>query len=48
MDEIKKGYFNLLFSGMFFQLFPNLTGEWDKDKDKWTDIYNKINSNENK
>ena len=47
MENIKKAYFNILYSGMFWEFFPELTGEWDNDKNKWTDIYNKINSKEN-
>jgi hypothetical protein len=34
-DGYREGYDNLLASGMFFEMYPEWTGEWDKDKDKW-------------
>lgn len=35
MEEVKKSYNMLLKSGMFFEFYPQLTGEWEEDKDFW-------------
>jgi hypothetical protein len=40
-DLFQQSYKELLNSGMFFEFHPELTGDWDKDKDYW----NKINNN---
>jgi len=34
-DKSEKDYFNLLNSGMFWEIYPELTGEWDKDKEEF-------------
>lgn len=32
---MKEEYIKLLKSGMFWEFYPQLSGEWEKDKDKW-------------
>ena len=39
---MKKEYDLVLKSGMFFEWYPQLTGEWEKDKEAWAKIYRKI------
>lgn len=39
--EIKKLYDSLLHSGDLLEEFPNMTGEWKKDKKEFTDQYMK-------
>ena len=34
----KADYFKLLGSGMFWEIYPQLTGEWEKDKDEFNII----------
>jgi len=29
-------------SGMFFEFYPHLTGDWEKDKLEWFDIYKEL------
>lgn len=41
-SEVKDEYDGLLKSGMFFEFYPELTGDWSKDKDKWKKIYRKL------
>lgn len=38
-NSIRRPYDLLLKSGMFFEFYPQLTGEWDKDKDFWYEEY---------
>lgn len=38
-NSIRRSYDLLLKSGMFFEFYPQLTGEWDKDKDFWYEEY---------
>ena len=41
----KEDYEKLLASGMFWEFFPELTGEWEKDKELWQEnirLNNKI------
>lgn len=45
-DSLKQSYKELLNSGMFFEFHPELTGDWDKDKQEWHKINNPIVSNE--
>ena len=33
--EAKKEYKALLNTGMFFELFPDLTGTWEEDREQW-------------
>lgn len=37
--EVFEGYLKLLSSGMFFELHPELTGDWKTDKLVWYSIY---------
>lgn len=37
--EIKDSYKKCLDSGMFFAMYPQLTGEWDDDKDFWLEEF---------
>lgn len=38
-NDIKRSYDNLLKSGMFWELYPQLTGNWDEDKAFWEEEY---------
>lgn len=45
MTKIKKStqeYFKLLNSGMFFEFYPELTGDYNIDKKYWEIIYKKL------
>jgi len=33
--ESKRKYKALLNTGMFFELFPDLTGTWEDDREQW-------------
>lgn len=37
--EIRDSYSKCLDSGMFFKMYPQLTGDWDDDKDFWVEEY---------
>jgi len=39
--DIKNKYQLLLMSGMFFEFYPELSGEWVKDKIEWKKIIRK-------
>lgn len=39
-DDLKQSYKELLNSGMFYEFYPELTGNWSKDKDAWNRIQN--------
>lgn len=39
---MKEEYFSLRKSGMFWEFYPQLTGEWDKDKSAWRKIWNQL------
>ena len=39
--EMKNKYLLLLISGMFFEFYPELSGEWVKDKIEWKKITRK-------
>lgn len=46
---MKNEYQQLLKSGMFFEFYPSLTGNWEKDKNQWRrewNILKKIRKNE--
>ena len=43
MNSLKE-YKNLLKSGMFFEFFPQLTGNWEDDKDEFEKIINNKNN----
>jgi hypothetical protein len=38
-NHIKKTYDMLLKSGMFWKLYPQLTGNWEEDKEFWEEEY---------
>jgi len=40
-DKIKKDYDDQLTTGMFFEWHPELTGNWEKDIDKWIELAEK-------
>jgi hypothetical protein len=37
--KVKDSYTKLLKSGMFWELYPQLTGVWEEDKDFWYEEY---------
>lgn len=37
---MKKEYFELLKTGMFWEFYPNLVGDWEKDKRAWRKEWN--------
>ena len=39
MEIIKKEYMQLLSSGIFWKLFPWMTGDWNDDKTAFIEIY---------
>jgi hypothetical protein len=39
LDKAKTAYNTLLKSGMFYEFYPQLTGNWDEDKDFWLEEY---------
>ena len=41
-DEAKIEYDFLLHSGMFWEFYPNLTGDYEKDKEEWKEEFNKL------
>lgn len=45
-DSNKKDYYKLLGSGMFFEFHPELSGDWELDKNIWNDINSSKVSNE--
>ena len=45
--EIAK-YDALLKSGMFWGFYPELTGDYEKDKDKWSDIIEQLEKSKTK
>ncbi len=38
----RRSYFDILKSGFLRKIFPNLTGVWADDKEKWQDVYEEI------
>lgn len=38
-EEIKNSYDKFLNSGKFFDLYPELSGIWEEDKDFWYEEY---------
>jgi hypothetical protein len=34
-DDVDKEYTELLASGLFWELFPGLTGDWSQDQARW-------------
>ena len=41
-DAARIEYRKLLNNGMFFEFYPNLTGNWKEDKLEWFDEYKKL------
>lgn len=41
-SKAKIEYTGLLESGMFFEFYPKLTGDWDIDKDEWKVHYKEL------
>lgn len=41
-EKSKKEYTELLNSGMFFEFFPDLTGNYERDELEWGKIYNEL------
>ncbi len=41
-EKAKKEYLEILNSGMFWEWYPDLTGDYNKDELEWGKIYNKI------
>lgn len=39
ISSTQKEYNDLLRSGMFFEWYPNLSGDWEKDAEQWFEIY---------
>lgn len=39
---MKKEYLELVQSGMLFEFYPQLTGDWERDKEEWEKIYAKL------
>jgi hypothetical protein len=35
MDNLREGYDKLLNSGMFFEIYPELTGNWKEDEEAY-------------
>jgi len=35
-------YYKSLYSGMFWEFYPQLSGDWIKDKDEWKVIYKQL------
>ncbi len=42
INEIKNEYINLLNSGFFWELCPQLSGDWNEDKEAFTEIIKDI------
>jgi hypothetical protein len=40
-SEMRSQYEDLLKSGMFWEFYPELSGQWVKDKFAWKKIYRK-------
>lgn len=39
---MEEEYKQLLASGMFFEFYPDLTGNYTKDREEWKKIYRKL------
>ena len=42
LDTGASEYFKLLQSGMFWEFYPKLSGDWIKDRDEWKLIYKQL------
>lgn len=45
--DMRKEYDGLLKSGMFWEFYPTLTGQWVSDKMEWKKIYRKLKKTRN-
>lgn len=41
-ERAKKEYQDIIKSGMAWEFFPELTGDWDKDQLTWFEIYDEL------
>lgn len=39
LEKSKRAYNNLVTTGMFWEFYPQLTGDWEEDKDYWFEEY---------
>lgn len=44
-NKIKSEYEQMIQSGMFYEFFPEYSGNWDKDKSQFTQFYKKREKN---
>lgn len=44
---MKEEYLGLLKSGMFWEFYPQLIGNWERDKSEWRKIWNKLKKTRN-
>lgn len=42
MNKAEREYRELLNSGMFFEFYGKLTGDWERDKEEWFEIHSKL------
>ena len=42
IGKIEEEYLKVLKSGMFWEFHPELSGDYDQDKDEWKRIYYKL------
>ena len=40
--KAEKEYKEQFNSGMFFEFYPALTGDWERDKEEWFEIHSKL------
>lgn len=40
--KAEKEYKELVKSGVFFEFYPKLTGDWGRDKEEWFKIHSKL------
>ena len=41
-DEARTEYDFLLYSGMFWEFYPDLTGDYEQDKGEWDEEFNRL------
>lgn len=41
-EEAKKEHEALRLTGMFYEFYSELTGDWEEDKEEWYKIYEKL------
>ena len=42
MNKAEREYKELVKSGMFFEFYPKLTGDWERDREEWFEIHSKL------